>query len=107
MTLPHEQYDALVNAKTFLVGLLDPKATTKVPKKIRKLAEGILKHYPSAHELDNMVRLSVEEEFKLRDPIEYSPCRGGWIFWDETESETSRAFLTREDAHNAFMGYNP
>jgi hypothetical protein len=46
MTLPHEEYNSLVNAKQFLFDLLDPKITPGVPKAIRERARAVLKHYP-------------------------------------------------------------
>jgi hypothetical protein len=46
MTLPHEEYNSLVNAKQFLFDLLDPKLTPGVPKAIRERARAVLKHYP-------------------------------------------------------------
>lgn len=45
MTLPDERYRAIKNAREFLRSLLDPKLTPKVPKKIRKEAYYVLKHY--------------------------------------------------------------
>lgn len=47
MTLPDERTRAVLNTKRFLLDLLDPKKTPKVPKKIRKQAYSLLKHYPN------------------------------------------------------------
>jgi hypothetical protein len=46
MTLPNERYRAIKNAREFLVSLLNPKETPRVPKEIRKRAYYVLKHYP-------------------------------------------------------------
>jgi hypothetical protein len=46
MTLPHEELQALLNARAFLVDLLDPKATPRVSKAIRERAYWCLRHYP-------------------------------------------------------------
>lgn len=46
MTLPEERAWALINARTFLTELTDPKLTPKVPKAIRKRASSLLRHYP-------------------------------------------------------------
>lgn len=51
MTLPHEEYMSLLNTKQFLLDLLDPQKTPKVPKKIRLKARSCLKHYPFDSEL--------------------------------------------------------
>ena len=47
MTLPNERTNAILNTRQFLLNLLDPKKTPKVPKKIRKEAYYLLKHYPN------------------------------------------------------------
>lgn len=47
MTMPGERYNALIGARDFLVSLLDPKQTPRVPKYIRREAYYQLKHYPS------------------------------------------------------------
>jgi hypothetical protein len=44
MTLPTEELRALILAREFLVSLLDPKKTPRIPKKIRKQAYWLLKH---------------------------------------------------------------
>lgn len=46
MTLPHERALAVENTREFLLSLLDPKQTPRVPKAIRKRAGQLLKHYP-------------------------------------------------------------
>jgi hypothetical protein len=51
MTLPHEEYMSLSNTKQFLLELLDPKKTPRVPKRIRLKARSCLKHYPFDLEL--------------------------------------------------------
>jgi hypothetical protein len=46
MTLPQEEYLSLINSRKFLLELLDPKKTPKVPKKVRLQARNCLKHFP-------------------------------------------------------------
>lgn len=46
MTLPYEEVSALKSAREFLVSLLDPRATPKVPFVIRSRARQVLRHYP-------------------------------------------------------------
>jgi hypothetical protein len=47
MTLPDERTRAVRQAREFLISLLDPKKTPKVPKEIRKQAYSALRHFPS------------------------------------------------------------
>jgi len=46
MSLPCEEKRALEQTRMFLVELLDPKRTPRVPGAIRKRASRLLKHYP-------------------------------------------------------------
>jgi hypothetical protein len=52
MTLPYERKSALHSAREFLRRMLDPKATPRISKELRKEAYYRLKHYPSHHEID-------------------------------------------------------
>ena len=52
MTLPHERMRSIKYAEEFLCSLLFPNKTPRVPKKIREKAHRILRHYPSAFEVD-------------------------------------------------------
>ena len=49
MTMPNERRWAVNNTRQFLVDLMDPKKTPRVPKEIRKEAYRCLKHYPSEY----------------------------------------------------------
>ena len=113
MTLPYEQYHAINNTRNFLLSLMDSKQT-KVPLSIRKRARELLKHYPMECEANDMVRHMVEriDDFdhkrvvRMTDHhVEYSPRHGGWIFWDETWMNPSRAYLTRQAAEQAMTEY--
>lgn len=46
MTMPCERSNAVFNAKQFLLDLMSPKKTPRVPLKIRTRAAQILKHFP-------------------------------------------------------------
>jgi hypothetical protein len=46
MTVPAERSRAVVYTEEFLLSLLDPKKTPRVPKAIRDKAYRLLKHYP-------------------------------------------------------------
>jgi hypothetical protein len=52
MTLPYERTRAVVNTHDFLLELLDPKKTPRVPKAVRDQARHLLRHYPSEYEMD-------------------------------------------------------
>jgi hypothetical protein len=52
MTLPAERFAAIARTRTLMQALCDPKRTPGVPKPIREDASRCLKHYPTAHDLD-------------------------------------------------------
>lgn len=54
MTLPFERTAAVLNTREFLLSLLDPKQTPRVPKKVRHQARQLLKHYPYRYNFDEM-----------------------------------------------------
>ena len=47
MTIPYERTRALIETKSFLLKLVDPKRLPRVPKSVRQHAEFLLRHYPS------------------------------------------------------------
>jgi len=46
MTLPYEEYNAILSATRFLYDLMDPQKTPRVPKWIRVEARRRVKHLP-------------------------------------------------------------
>lgn len=50
--MPDERYRAVLYAEEFLRALSDPTITKRIPKEVRQRARGILRHYPSAWDLD-------------------------------------------------------
>lgn len=52
VTLPYERHRAVVETEKFLLELLDPKKTPRVPKNIREQARWCLRHYPSRFEME-------------------------------------------------------
>jgi hypothetical protein len=54
MTMPFERTWAVLNTREFLLNLLDPKKTPRVPKDIRFIAKCLLKHYPDNFSFDEM-----------------------------------------------------
>lgn len=56
MTTPQERYRNLLQGRKLLEELCDPGRTPRVPGIVRDRARGILRHYPSDWELENMAR---------------------------------------------------
>lgn len=57
MTMPDEMFNSLRNARHFMLALMDPKQTPKVPKEIRKRARDRLKHFPSEYEIKQLEQM--------------------------------------------------
>jgi hypothetical protein len=60
MTTPNERTRSLKLAQNFLLKILDPKKSPKVPKAIREEAASILKHYPTDFHIDEAGRMCPE-----------------------------------------------
>ena len=58
MTLPDERYWALIKTEQFLVDLLDPQKTPRVPRYIRDQARSLLRHYPGTYYIEELARRS-------------------------------------------------
>jgi hypothetical protein len=58
MTTPIERTWAIKNTKQFLLDLMDPKKTPRVPKAIRLEAYRCLRHYPSDYHMEEAQRLA-------------------------------------------------
>jgi hypothetical protein len=54
MTIPIERTNAVIRTEKFLLELLDPKKTPRVPRLIRQDARNLLRHYPSEFDM-NMI----------------------------------------------------
>lgn len=52
MTLPFERTNAVKRTERFLMDLLDPKKTPRIPKQIRREAGSLLKHFPSRFDME-------------------------------------------------------
>lgn len=66
MTLPFERTNAVKRTERFLMDLLDPKKTPRVPKEIRRRASSLLKHYPSKFDMEVV---SAREEKHKEDKL--------------------------------------
>jgi hypothetical protein len=58
MTLPYERYRSILNTKKFLLDLMNPKKTPRIPKGIRQHACFLLKHYPADYEMEEVAEQS-------------------------------------------------
>ena len=54
MTVPVERTNAVIRTQKFLLELLDPKKTPRVPLSVRKEARNLLRHYPTEFDM-NMI----------------------------------------------------
>ena len=52
MTTPNERREAVDRTSKFLIDLLNPKVTPRVPSEIRKRAYTCLKHYPREYDME-------------------------------------------------------
>ena len=57
MTLPQEMFQSIRNARHFMVALMDPSQTPKVPKAVRQRARDRLKHFPSEYEINELEKM--------------------------------------------------
>lgn len=56
MTIPTERTRAVVYTEQFLVDLMDPRKTPRVPRDIRRRAAALLRHYPSQYDMEITVQ---------------------------------------------------
>ena len=83
LTMPNERRWAVNNTRQFLVDLMDPKKTPRVPKEIRKEAYRCLKHYPGDYYMEQAAEQAPEifgewdaEHAKPVDSTPYEHNRG-------------------------------
>lgn len=69
MTLPDERYRAIQSTRHFLMSLLDPKETPRVPRSIRGQAYSLLRHYPSDWDLDRLAEKSPDVITERMEPL--------------------------------------
>lgn len=51
MTIPYERTRAVNHTREFLFQLIDPKKTPRLPKYVRQQAHHLLRHYPTAFDM--------------------------------------------------------
>jgi len=52
MTMPCERTRAVNNTRQFLIDLMNPKSTPRVPSEVRKQAYRCLRHYPGEYYME-------------------------------------------------------
>ena len=58
MTMPDERARAVESARKFLLDLLNPRITPKVPLIIRQRAQNVLRHYPWTNDIRRAAELA-------------------------------------------------
>jgi len=64
MTVPNERLRAVIQTREFLLKLLNPQETPRVPKKIRRQAGNCLKHYPHVFDMCEVAKKDKTGVFK-------------------------------------------
>lgn len=65
MTVPVERTNAVIYTEQFLLELLDPKKSPRVPRAIRERAHSLLRHYPGKYYMD----MIAEREDSIDAPL--------------------------------------
>lgn len=91
MTTPRERYRAVLSTREFLVSLITPSETPRIPSRIRSEARSLLKHYPGLLELEEAAsgapdvfegvsaRRSEEQTFMVAAAERLEPPRRTWL----------------------------
>lgn len=61
MTIPSEELQALKRSRNFLVDLINPVLTPRVPPYIRHAARDCVKHYPFDHVIEEVWKRRIRE----------------------------------------------
>ena len=69
MTLPDERYRAIQRTRHFLMSLMDPKETPRVPRSIRGQAYSLLRHYPSDWDLERLAEKAPDVIIREMEPL--------------------------------------
>ena len=70
MTLPDERYRAVKQTKQFLIDLCSPERTPRIPKSIRQQANGLLRHYPSDWDMEQVADASPHVFQERMEPVQ-------------------------------------
>jgi hypothetical protein len=75
MTVPVERTNAVLYTEQFLLDLLDPKKTPRVPRDVRQQARQLLRHYPSKYYMD----VIADREDTNTDPLKLKIFGKGYV----------------------------
>lgn len=78
MTLPIERRWAVNNTRQFLVDLMDPNKTPKMPDTVRKEAYHCLKHYPGEYHMEEAAIQSPRMWGEQTEKWWIKREKGGW-----------------------------
>jgi hypothetical protein len=53
VTLPSERYRAVIKTREFLVSLITPSETPRIPSHVRSVARLLLRHYPNTLDMES------------------------------------------------------
>lgn len=68
MTMPDERLRAVNAAREFMYALIDPKATPRVPRDVRRRALRVLRHYPMPFEMEYAAKKAPQVFASRREP---------------------------------------
>ena len=90
MTLPNERYRAVIQTREFLVSLITPSETPRVPSHVRSTARSLLKAYPNTLDMETAAyeapsvfegvsgRQREEQAFMVEAAERLTPPRRSW-----------------------------
>lgn len=91
MTTPRERYRAVLATREFLVSLITPSETPRIPARIRSEARSLLRHYPNTLDMEEAAsgapsvfegvsaRRREEQTFMVAAAERLEPPRRTWL----------------------------
>lgn len=67
--MPDERYRAVVHTRMFLLELVNPQITPRIPKSVRAEAHRLLRHYPGEYDLDRCSEYAPHVFQKTMEPL--------------------------------------
>ena len=58
MTMPNERRSAVERTEKFLIDLLNPKVTPRIPSEVRQRAYSCLRHFPREYDMERAAETS-------------------------------------------------
>ena len=76
MTLPYERTRSVNQTREFLLELINPQKTPRIPKTVRQQAYALLRHYPSAFDMETV---SNREEMAIQPIYQIFGDEKSWM----------------------------